>query len=161
MKLFNSILGSIFTLALTMPLSANAREVSAHSIFSFNSHGLTYNYDKNHLYTVSNYGSFQAGAEHVANDWFVHDKKAALLTWQPKHNIEHESHPIFTPSNAHEHESDFEHHFGGKDHDFDEHIFGEDHQGEHCVQPVPEPNTYLLMLAGLLLVFVMARQRKV
>lgn len=111
---------------------------------------------------VFSLGSFQAGAK-IAFDMFVNNTGNTYFTGSPALNPDQQLHAIFSFINEDTIKIGFEDIFGGGDRDYDDLVFKVSNVtlGHSAVQPVPEPQTYLLMLLGLLLVAQASRRRQI
>lgn len=110
---------------------------------------------------VFSLGSFQAGAK-IAFDMVVNNTGYTFFTGSPALNPDQKLHAIFSFINEDTIKISFEDIFGGGDRDYDDLVFKVSNVtlGHSAVQPVPEPQTYLLMLGGLLLVAQASRRRQ-
>ncbi len=110
---------------------------------------------------VFSLGSFQAGSK-IAFDMFVNNTGYTFFTGSPALNPDQKLHAVFSFINKDTIKVGFEDIFSGGDRDFDDLVFKVSNVtlGHSAVQPVPEPQSYLLMLAGLLLVAQASRRRQ-
>ncbi|MFM9834971.1 MAG: PEP-CTERM sorting domain-containing protein [Methylophilaceae bacterium] len=185
MKPSKGILSTIFTVALVLsvPLSAQANQTYE------NNHHISYNARNAHIEDMLvtkdikknlskdiefDEDSFLANSE-KKHDSYAYENKNTGLSWSARKHDKHDSHTIFDIERETKHKLGFEDYFKDKEinhhlfEDNDEHgLFGDDgdhdlfgEHGDRChVQPVPEPESYLLMLVGFVLMMVIGRQRK-
>jgi hypothetical protein len=168
MKLFNFVV-MLIALVLANPASAseNKREANKHkefsNIFTPASKDFAFKFAdlSNHKTTRSQdiplASSFQAEAE-SGFDWFGNNKHNS-------HDMENEN-SLIAGDDHHEYRWDREQHSSNGhhgDHEWDDngghhgdHEWGE---GDYCTQPVPEPETYAMLLAGLFFIGALKRRK--
>ena len=136
---------------------------AAHSsdLFLSNSSGAILNNQNTVFGQMFNLGNFAAGTKLVFNI-FNNTTGNQFFTGLPESNPDNTLHAIFKLINENTIQVGFEDLFGGGDKDYNDLIFNISNVklGLSSIPAVPEPQTYLLFLVGLLLVSRLSKQRR-